>query len=112
MPKRTLQEKQPWNYLLKNIYIKRYCNSFPGEYLFYLFIFVEKSFFFYFKYFVKGNERWNPWCKSDEMLCLCVRFENSNLQRFKLKTTVAFEFRLLNELEGNLNSKEYIDLRK
>ena len=55
--------------------------------LFVLFVYFcgKRFFFFYFEYFVKGNERLSRCCKNDKMLCLCVRFENSNIQRFKFK---------------------------
>ena len=38
---------------------------------------------FYIEYFVRENERLSHCCKSDEILGLCVQFENSNLQHFK-----------------------------
>ena len=58
-------------------------------------------FFFYFKYFVKGNERLSHCYKRNGMMCLCVRFENSNFQRFKFKNkkVVVSNYRLLNEFD-------------
>ena len=68
---------------------------------------------FYLKYFVKGNECLSLCCKSDEMQCLCVWFENCDLQGFKLKEKCSVSnYCLLNELAGNLNSKEHFDKGK
>ena len=54
--------------------------------------------FFILNIFVK---RLSNCRKSDEMLCLCVRLENSNLQRFKFikKTRSISNYLLLNKFD-------------
>ena len=75
-------------------------------------LFMLQAFFFFFVffflYFVKGNERLSHCRKRDEMLCLCVRFENSNLLRFKFKKKNA-AFQIIVCL---MSSIEYFDYRK
>ena len=47
-------------------------------------LFLWQGFFgVFFKHFLNRNERLSRCCKSDEILCLCVRFENYKLQHFK-----------------------------
>ena len=63
-----------------------------------------------------GNERLS--CKTDEMLCVCVRFikfQTPAFQIYKKKQKKNFSilnYRWLNELERNLDSKEYFNKRK
>ena len=52
---------------------------------------------FYYEHFlfVNGNEHLSNCYISDEMLCLCVGFEKSNLQCFKFKNIIQVAFQII-----------------
>ena len=113
----TLIHREPeWRYCWDPINIRNIFLSYNivFHYQTNIYLFFVPSFFFYFEYFGKKNERLSCSCKNGEMLCLCVQFENSNLQLFKLKNKNCrvSNHRLPNELAGNFNSIEYLTNEK